>query len=266
MVRILLIAGHGAGDPGAVGNGLQEATETRDVVNRLAPLLRAKGASVTVLNQAVNAFASIQRGTVPFGRDYDYVFEVHFNAATAAAQGTEIFVTNAESSIAVEQKVMEKLSRFFINRGVKRQNFLVIQTAKNMGMSSALLEVCFVSNASDVAKYRANKQAIAQAICDGIAEAFKLTGTSGTTSSNTIQNDKEIQKEEFGMVCLFSITPGGKALHYFDGKNITTLGHQDEANILKAIYKANYGKDMPVIYRSAAWFQRLKDLSQRKVL
>ena len=179
MVKILLIAGHGAGDPGAVGNGLQEATETRDVVNRLAPLLKAKGATVTVLNQNINAFASIQRGQIPFTKAYDYVFEVHFNSAGATtAQGTEIYVTTSEGAVAVEQKVMDKLSKFFNNRGVKRTNFAVIQTAKNMGMSSALLEVCFVSNTSDATKYKANKQAIVQAIADGIAEGFGLKGSS----------------------------------------------------------------------------------------
>ncbi|WP_086349945.1 N-acetylmuramoyl-L-alanine amidase [Candidatus Enterococcus clewellii] len=184
MVKILLISGHGQGDPGTRGNGLVEATETRDVVNRLAPLLKAKGADVTVLNQSINAFANIQSGSIPFARSYDYVFEVHFNSVeNISAHGTEIYVTTSENSVAVEQKVMEKLSKFFTNRGVKRTNFTVIQTAKNMGMSSALLEVCFVSNASDAAKYKANKQAIAQAICDGIAEGFRLSGSLATVNN-----------------------------------------------------------------------------------
>lgn len=192
MVKILLIAGHGAGDPGAIGNGLQEANETRDVVNRLTPLLRAKGADVTVLDINTNAFASIQRGVVPFSRNYDYVFEVHFNAAGIGACGTEIYVTTSESSDAVEQKVMSKLSKFFVNRGVKKTNFSVIWAAKNMGMSSALLEVCFISNSEDVAKYKANKQAIAQAIADGIAEGFGLTGSSSSGSTGNGSSNKPV--------------------------------------------------------------------------
>ncbi|MBP1044834.1 peptidoglycan recognition protein [Enterococcus sp. BWM-S5] len=93
-----------------------------------------------------------------------------------------------------------------------------------------------------------------------------MNATNVTPEAPDNTNTEENKQEEFDMVCLFVITPGGQALHYFDGKNITTLQHPDEGNILKAIYKENYGKDMPVIYRDGAWFQRLKDVAQRKVL
>lgn len=270
MVKILLIAGHGAGDPGATGNGLQEATETRDVVNRLAPLLKSRGFDVTVLNQNINAFASIQAGSVPFSASYDYVFEVHFNAAGASSQGTEIFVTNAESATDVEQKIMSKLSKFFINRGVKRKDFSVIWTARNMGMSSALLEVCFISSKEDIAVYNANRQAIAQAICDGIVEGFGLTGSSSsssnTNSNNATTNKTQNQEDEEIMVCIFQVN-GENTQYYFDGKNITKLGHEHEREVLERIYTLNNpGKKMPVLAESKAWFNRLKDVAKRKVM
>lgn len=260
MVKILLIAGHGQGDPGAVGNGLQEATETRDVVNRLAPLLRAKGANITVFNQAVDAYASIQRGTIPFNASYDYVFEVHFNSVEdVSAHGTEIYVTTSESSVAVEQKVMEKLSKFFTNRSVKRNNFAVIQTARNLGMSSALLEVCFVSNASDAAKYKANKQAIAQAICDGISEGFGYSNST-TNSNNTTENKKEENQEESDMIALVH---ANGAIHYYNGETVTTLVDNKEVDVLRDVYKENYKKEIPVLKKDAAWLKRLKAISKR---
>ena len=39
-MKILLIAGHGAGDPGASGCGYKEANLTRELVNLIAPNLR----------------------------------------------------------------------------------------------------------------------------------------------------------------------------------------------------------------------------------
>ena len=39
-MKILLIAGHGAGDPGASGCGYKEANLTRELVNLIAPKLR----------------------------------------------------------------------------------------------------------------------------------------------------------------------------------------------------------------------------------
>ena len=46
-MKILLIAGHGAGDPGASGCGYKEANLTRELVNLIAPKLR-KYANVDV--------------------------------------------------------------------------------------------------------------------------------------------------------------------------------------------------------------------------
>ncbi|WP_086350196.1 N-acetylmuramoyl-L-alanine amidase [Candidatus Enterococcus clewellii] len=263
MVKILLIAGHGAGDPGAVGCGLQEAVETRDVVNRLAPLLRNKGADVTVLNQSIDAFASIQRGSVPFSNGYDYVFEVHFNAAGATAQGTEIFVTNAESATDVEQKIMSKISKFFVNRGVKRTDFSVIWTAKSMGMSSALLEVCFISSKEDIAVYSANRQAIAQAICDGIAEGFGLSSSSTNTSNNDTTNKIEVKLEELNMECIIQ---KGKSQYYFDGTSIKGLANPDEARAIGTVYKTINNKNITVVIVTDAQFTSLKNLTKRKAL
>ena len=51
-MKILLIAGHGAGDPGASGCGYKEANLTRELVNLIAPKLR-KYATVDVYNDCL---------------------------------------------------------------------------------------------------------------------------------------------------------------------------------------------------------------------
>lgn len=268
-MKILLISGHGAGDPGAVGNGLQEATEARDVVNRLAPLLR-KYATVDVLNQGINAFTQIQAGSVPFGRGYDYVLEIHFNAGGGV--GTEIFVTNSEAATGVEQSIMNKMGKYFKVRGVKRTNFSVIYTAKSMGMSAALLEVCFIDSASDTAAYKNNKQAIAQAVCDGIAEGFGLKATSNESSaaqpsapSNTTNNTNKKKKGEIEMKCTFQVDNKAQ-FWYYDGTNVKALNATGEVEALRMIYKDNNGQDMPHYKWSskAPWYIHLMDVAGRE--
>ena len=93
-MKILLIAGHGAGDPGASGCGYKEANLTRELVNLIAPKLR-KYATVDVYNENRSAFYDVQNGTFKIGK-YDYVLEVHFNAFNGSGHGTEIFVTDSE--------------------------------------------------------------------------------------------------------------------------------------------------------------------------
>lgn len=173
-MKILLISGHGAGDVGACGNGYKEADLTREVVNILAPKLR-QYAEVDIYNQNRDAYTDVCKGNVAVNfANYNYVFEVHFNAFNGSAKGTEIYVTNAEKGIVVEQKVMDKLSKFFTVRGVKRKNFTVINSVKKKGVSSALLETCFIDNANDINTYQSNKDAICSAICEGIVEGFGL--------------------------------------------------------------------------------------------
>ncbi|MFR2739296.1 MAG: N-acetylmuramoyl-L-alanine amidase, partial [[Clostridium] innocuum] len=93
-MKILLIAGHGAGDPGASGCGYKEADLTRELVNLIAPKLR-KYATVDVYNVNRSAFYDVQNGTFKISK-YDYVLEVHFNAFNGSGHGTEIFVTDSE--------------------------------------------------------------------------------------------------------------------------------------------------------------------------
>lgn len=175
-MKILLIAGHGAGDPGAPGCGYQEATLTRELVNLIAPKLR-KYATVDVYNESRSAFYDVQNGTFNIGR-YDYVLEVHFNAFNGKGYGTEIYVTDTEKYTDVEHSIMNKLGKYFTlrgsDRGVKVTNWLVIYTCKCLGISSALLETCFIDNKDDMAKYQANKDSIAQGIVDGIVDGFGL--------------------------------------------------------------------------------------------
>ena len=179
-MKILLIAGHGNGDSGALGCGYKECDLTRELVNLIAPKLRAY-ATVDVYDQKRNAYKDVQNGEFNVGK-YDYALEVHFNAySDPKAHGTECFVTTKENGITVEQAIMKNMKRYFTLRdndsifdGVKRTNFLVIKTLKNKDISGALLETCFITNANDMKVYQENKNGIANDIVSGIVSGFGL--------------------------------------------------------------------------------------------
>lgn len=181
-MKLLLIAGHGAGDPGAVGNGFQEATETRKVVAALAQALEGC-CDVDTYPTSRNAYADYKAGqltkTAQFAR-YDYVLEIHFNAVKASTadgktKGTEIYVTTAEPSTAVEQAMVAAIAAVGLtNRGVKRNNWAVINQARKAGTSSALLEICFIDDPDDMAVYAANQSDIVEAITMSIIDGFGL--------------------------------------------------------------------------------------------
>lgn len=181
ILKILLIAGHGAGDPGAIGYGT-EATETRRVVNELKSLFGGYNVQVDVYNQNRNAYADIGNGSLQVNfADYDYVFEIHFNsAANPEATGVEIWVTYAETGITVEQAIVNKVAALgYSNRGVKREDFRVIRTAKNKGTSAALIETCFISNQGDMNRYNSNFSKVCNAMVEGIEEGFGISKKDG---------------------------------------------------------------------------------------
>lgn len=177
MKRILLISGHGQGDPGAVGNGLQEQNVTRELVNILATCFSNADASISIYDQSKNAYKQLKAGATINFKDYDYVLEVHANAnAKTTAQGTGFYVHTTEKGISVEEKVMNNLVKLGLKKwGLFRRSDLLVQNrCKEAGVSHGLIETFFISNAEDVAFYQAHKKEIAQAIADGIIDGFGI--------------------------------------------------------------------------------------------
>ena len=213
-MKILLIAGHGAGDPGACGYGV-EATETRRVVNMLKAQFGRYEVDVDIYPIERNAYADIGAGVLQVNfANYDYVLEIHFNsAANESATGVEIWVTPMESGITVEQAIVNKVSALgYSNRGVKREDFRVIRTAKNRGVSAALVETCFISNQGDMDRYNNRFSDVCKAIVEGVAEGFGISKKSGYVEpiqTPTIPTEKP-------KVNYYVKTSGGKQLGAFN--------------------------------------------------
>lgn len=192
-MKILLISGHGAGDPGACANGLKEADLTVEMVKGIKSLLDPY-ASVDLYPTERNAFKDIQNGNLKVNfANYDYVLEVHFNAG--GGTGTEIYITSKEKGHSVEDKIVANLAKLGLrNRGVKVKDFLVIKAAKNKGVSSALLETCFIDSKADVNLYKGNKQAFFNAVVNGIVDGFGLKKTSSTPKPTPAQTTNYYKK------------------------------------------------------------------------
>lgn len=181
-MNILLISGHSPSRVGASGCGYKEHELTIEGVRKIKGYLDNYKVTVDLYDVNKDAFQDCQRGTFKLEKKYDYVFELHFNAHTnSGAHGSECYVTSRETGISVEQGIMKTMSTYFTLRdndgifdGVKRTNFLVINTLKNMGISASLLELCFITNKANMDTFVANKESIYKGIAEAIATGFKL--------------------------------------------------------------------------------------------
>lgn len=198
-MRILLISGHGAGDPGATSQFGKEADETIYMVEEIKKTL-SKYAQVDLYPTNRNAYSDAKAGKLAVNfANYNYVLEVHFNACVndtkgdGKTTGTEIYVTTAEKTVGVETKIVQAIAAFGLkNRGVKKTNFTVIYRAKAAGVSSALLETCFIDDKDDMTIYNSKKTQIAAAIANAIASQFGLKKTT-TTAGNSQAAANEVK-------------------------------------------------------------------------
>lgn len=186
-MNLLLISGHGAGDPGATsyitGRTRREADETRRVTAAVAKALDGH-CGVAIYPTDRNAYDDFRKGTLAavaqFSR-YDCVLEIHFNALSQSAadgstKGVECYVPTDTEDTTLPAALCRNVAALGLrNRGVKRKNWSVIHTAQRTGTPAALLEVCFIDDPDDMAVYDTKFQAVTNAIAQAVISTYHLT-------------------------------------------------------------------------------------------
>ena len=82
-MKILLIPGHGAGDPGAIGNGYKEADLVREVAPKLKNIL-SNYADVTLFNPDEDMYKYLKSNSFNFKEFENFMFLIPECAAKAS--------------------------------------------------------------------------------------------------------------------------------------------------------------------------------------
>lgn len=182
---VYLEAGHHKKDPGAVALGKKEAELTIELRNMIAHRLRELGVSVVVDNDD-DDLAAVTRKWKPGVEDI--LLSLHFNAAPSpSASGTEVFVEDgckkADRPALIARELIKACSEvagfnirngahaLVLGRGVKyesesaRKRLAILKECA----CDLLLEVCFMTNTNDMAKYQTHKVALANAIAHALS-------------------------------------------------------------------------------------------------
>lgn len=120
--RIILAAGHGGGDSGAVAQGTTEAAQVIDITNKAADKLRADGqVEVVVVPHELNLIDQINWVNARYkGLEDGYALEIHKNSG--GGTGTEVWYYGGDSqSASYASAVAGPLAQYsgIPNRGVK---------------------------------------------------------------------------------------------------------------------------------------------------
>ena len=188
--HIYVIAGHGNGDPGAVGNGYKEAERVRVLAQRMADL---GGQYVHLHPFTDNAYASaaISRLTIP--KDWQIV-ELHMDSAASSAKGGHVIIKSGFSPDEHDRALERLMVDMFPGRSVtlaQRSNLANVNRAASRGYGYRLVENGFISNAGDVAKFNANIDALAR----GYLRAFDIP-VDGAPAVTVPQAEAKVEKAE----------------------------------------------------------------------
>ena len=164
--KIIISAGHGGNDPGAVANGYTErdlAIEFRELLVKELLLLGVK----PLIDDNKNALKETLAWLVGKYSSKDILLDIHWNAASSKARGTEVIVPD-NASIFENNFAKNILNVFvsngFVNRGVKPES----QTArKRLGWmrppaENILIEMGFITNLLDINLYQNLKYKLAK--------------------------------------------------------------------------------------------------------
>ena len=158
---IMLDAGHGGSDPGALGtlNGktINEKDLTLSITYKVKAILESNGYKTAMTRKGDTLPSLSERPEMANKKDCALFVSIHINSATATeAKGTEVYYSEENNgdeygvtSQLFATKVLNGMLKYMksTDRGVRMANWAVIRRSN---MPAVLVEVGFISNESEL--------------------------------------------------------------------------------------------------------------------
>ena len=174
--HVCISSGHGLKVRGASSDMCDEVDEARIVTEALATELRARGVEVKTYHDDVSVSQSENLSRITDWHNgqspCDVAISVHFNAFEQVDHGMGVEVLYySQQALAADLSAAIAGAAGLIDRGAKKRTDLFVLA--NTVAPCVLLETAFVDSVTDVELYRANFDAIIDAL------AFELSGVEG---------------------------------------------------------------------------------------
>ena len=219
-MRLLVVAGHGAGDPGAVGHGFTEAERVRALANRM----KALGGNSVILGDTSQdwyrsgLFNNVNTST------FDAVVELHMDSGVSSACGGHVIIQSGFSADAYDNNLANFLKSYFPGRAeiIKRRNDLANpDICARRGINYRMVEVCFITNHTDMTKFNNNLDVIAK----GILASFGIGTSSNLTPTSTVKQTAGNPVNDFGLWYRAHVEDLGWLAPVHDGQVAGTTGY-----------------------------------------
>ena len=178
MAHLFLIAGHGAGDSGAVGYGYTEAERVRALARRIVAY---GGSNVTLGDTNRNWYADKGISSLNIPRSYQ-ILELHMDSGASTAKGGHVIIKEGYNPDQYDTALANFIGTFFpgrANKIVGRAHLANVNRAAAKGYSYRLLENGFITNQGDLNKFNSKIDDLAR----GILKAFGITSAAPVASA-----------------------------------------------------------------------------------
>lgn len=233
--KVVLDAGHGGMDPGAIGSGgTKEKDVTLQIALKTGAILKNHGVSVVYTREAdlasTKKMETSERVSIANKAKADLYVSIHANAATdKTAKGQETYAYKAGTSA---YKLAEAIQKELVaasglrNRGVKTASYYVLL---HTSMPAALVETAFISNPDEekLLKDSAWQQKMAVAIAKGILSTLGIT-----YKETAVKNDSVASANGSNFPDSWS---WAKSLGITDGSNPTAYAKRE--HVIEFLYR-----------------------------
>jgi len=187
LAKVILDAGHGGRDPGAVYEGRQEKDDMLRLALAVGEILEQNGVEVSYTRVNDVYDSPYEKAMIGNNSGADFFVSLHRNSNETpnSASGIMTLVYNEEGIKAeLARNINEELSDVgFKDLGViARPNLVVLRRTR---MPAVLVEVGFINNVEDNEKFDDDFDEIANAIAEGILETIEDRKEQGSISAET---------------------------------------------------------------------------------
>lgn len=186
-VKIMIDAGHGGYDAGAVYNGRREKDDNLNLALAVGDILKSQGYDVVYTRTDDVYDSPVQKARIGNESGADFFVSIHRNSSPTPNQYNGVQTLIYDDS-GIKKTMAENVNKRLEEVGYRNINVDVrpdLAVLRRTSMPAILVEAGFINNNKDNNLFDSKFEETAQAIADGINETIRasgMTGSSGRTA------------------------------------------------------------------------------------
>lgn len=175
MIKIVIDAGHGGSDSGAIGNGSMEKDITLPISLKVGEVLKRHKLDIFYTRTSDEYVSLTKRAEMANDLNADYFVSIHINSfKDSNANGVEVlYYPTSIGGIELARSIQNKLIEIgFTDRGIKPRGDLTVLNKTNM--PAVLVEAGFISNKDDINILKNKEDEIINLISKGILDFLDI--------------------------------------------------------------------------------------------